>query len=63
MYLEKWFVSFINCMFNILFDTKMTYLFCKFRIVDMLYVWLNKKSDNFDWIKFVWLRFYLMYIM
>ena len=38
---------------NILFKTKMTYLFGKFRIVDMLNIWLNKENDNFDWFKFV----------
>ena len=30
---------------NILFKTKMAYLFCKFRIIGIL---LNKKNDNFD---------------
>ena len=38
---------------NILFKTKMTYLFCKFKIVDMLDNRLNKTNDNFDWFKFV----------
>ena len=33
---------------NILFKTKMAYLFCKFRIIDMLGILLNKKNDNFD---------------
>ena len=36
---------------NILFKTKMTHLFYKFRIVDMLDIWLNKENDNFDWFK------------
>ena len=43
---------------NILFKTKMTYLFCKFKIVDMLDIRLNKTNDNFDWFKFVWLYFF-----
>ena len=46
---------------NILFKTKMTRLFCKFRIVDMLDIWLNKENNNFDWFKFVWLKFLLVY--
>ena len=48
---------------NILFKTKMTYLFCKFKIVDMLDIRLNKTNDNFDWFKFVWLYFFLVCIM
>ena len=48
---------------DILFKTKMTCLFCKFRIVDILDVWLNKENDNFDCFKFVWLGFLLVCIM
>ena len=48
---------------NILFKTKMTCLFCKFRIVNILNVWLNKENDNFDCFKFVWLGFLLVCIL
>ena len=33
--------------FNILFKTKITCLFCKFRNIDMLDIWWNKRIDNF----------------
>ena len=38
---------------NILFKNNMTCLLCKFRIVDMLVIWLNRENENFDWFKFV----------
>ena len=57
---KKYLYYLSNVCLNILFKTKMTYIFFKFRIVDMLSIWLNKKNDNFDWFKFVWLGFLLV---
>ena len=41
-------------MFQIFYSKlKWIVYFGEFRIVDMLGIWLNKRSDNFDWFKFV----------